>query len=167
MTKRCYSCGVNKPITEFSKNRTKKDGLQEYCKPCRSAHHQLKWKHRRPKATTEQKRRWLLSSYGLTTDSYNALLKAQSNRCAICHSTDWGKPSPSIDHCHITGRVRGLLCNRCNRAMGMFRDNTDILFSAMKYLWRNGLKDGQPAVQDLEKAVWYIQDEIKRLKQSL
>lgn len=62
---------------------------------------------------------------------------------------------------HYTSHPSGVEAIEITRHMGFNLGN------AMKYLWRNGLKDGQPAVQDLEKAVWYIQDEIKRLKQSL
>lgn len=59
---------------------------------------------------------------------------------------------------HYTSHPSGVEAIEITRHMGFNLGN------AMKYLWRNGLKDGQPAVQDLEKAVWYIQDEIKRLK---
>lgn len=62
---------------------------------------------------------------------------------------------------HYTSHPSGVEAIEITRHMGFNLGN------AVKYLWRNGLKDGQPAVQDLEKAVWYIQDEIKRLKQSL
>lgn len=60
---------------------------------------------------------------------------------------------------HYTSHPSGVEAIEITRHMGFNLGN------AVKYLWRNGLKDGQPAVQDLEKAVWYIQDEIKRIKE--
>ena len=59
---------------------------------------------------------------------------------------------------HYTSHPSGIECIEITRHMSFNIGN------AIKYLWRNGKKDGQPAVQDLEKAIWYIQDEIKRLK---
>lgn len=58
---------------------------------------------------------------------------------------------------HYTSHPSGVECIQVTRHMGFNIGN------ALKYLWRNGLKDGQPAVQDLKKAIWYIQDEIERL----
>lgn len=132
-SKYCGHCGLTKSVTMFAKNKVKKDGLQERCKSCRSEHHQ-KVKHKRPKQTKEQKRKYLIASYGLTVEDYQKLLVKQNNCCAICKTTDWGKPSPSIDHCHTTGKVRGLLCNNCNRAIGLLKDNKEVLKNAIKYL---------------------------------
>lgn len=147
----------------MQKTKQKKDGLQERCNNCRSEHYQ-KVKHNRKPQTKEDKRRYLINSYGITTDDYEDMLKNQNYSCAICCSDDWGKPSPSIDHCHNTGKVRGLLCNKCNRALGMFGDNVFNMVNAIKYLWRAGLKYSDNEIQDLEKAIWYIQDKIKQLK---
>jgi hypothetical protein len=131
--KYCGRCKQVLPVSLFAKSKAKKDGLQERCTPCRSEHHQ-KTKHKRPKQTKEQKRKYLISSYGLTVEEYQKLLNKQNNACAICKTTDWGRPSPSIDHCHTTGKVRGLLCNNCNRAIGLLKDNKEILKNAIKYL---------------------------------
>ena len=135
MLKHCGCCAKDLPLQMFAKNAAKKDGLQERCTPCRAQHHQAT-KHKRPKQTKEQKRRYLMSSYGLTKDEFDAMLKKQNNCCAICGSSDWGKPSPSIDHCHTTGKVRGLLCNNCNRGLGLLKDSTEVIKNAIKYLRR-------------------------------
>lgn len=136
MNKYCGCCQTTKPVFEFAKNKAKKDGLQERCRLCRAEHHQ-KTKHLRLKPTKTQKRKWLMTSYGLTEDEFNNLLKQQNNKCAICGTSDWGKPSPSIDHCHKTGKVRGLLCNNCNRGLGLLKDSKEIIQNAIKYLKRS------------------------------
>lgn len=133
--KHCGCCNQDLPLDSFAKNSAKKDGLQERCTPCRAKHHQAT-KHNRPKQTREQKRKYLITSYGLTEDEFATMLEKQNNSCAICGTKDWGKPSPSIDHCHITGKVRGLLCNNCNRGLGLLKDSTEVIKNAIKYLRR-------------------------------
>jgi hypothetical protein len=74
----------------------------------------------------------LMRKYGLTRENYEALLEEQSGRCGIC-----GEPfaqSPHVDHDHRTGRVRGLLCRRCNRAIGFFDDDPELLERAAAWL---------------------------------
>jgi Recombination endonuclease VII len=78
-----------------------------------------------------KKRVVTLSKYGLTLKSYQAMKVAQNGKCRICLKTT---RYFHIDHDHITGRVRGLLCARCNIALGLFRDNPRILRNAIKYL---------------------------------
>lgn len=86
-----------------------------------------------------RQRKYQLAIYGLTEESYKDLFESQSGLCAIC-STD--RPTGrwkvfAVDHCHITGKVRGLLCNECNRGMGLLRDNAELLRKAAAYLERN------------------------------
>ena len=133
--KYCGCCKQNLILSKFAKNKAKKDGLQERCTPCRKMHHQTV-KHLRKKPTQEQKRNFLIRSYGLTIEQFDLMLKSQRNKCAICKTKEWGRPSPSIDHCHKTGKVRGLLCNNCNRAIGLLKDNIGTLENAQKYLKR-------------------------------
>lgn len=72
--------------------------------------------------------RHLKAKYGLTEDEYELMLEAQGGVCAICHRPERvrrgpGEPRLSVDHDHITGMVRGLLCQSCNVICGMFRDD--------------------------------------------
>lgn len=69
--------------------------------------------------TPEQRRRALLARYGITTDQYEAMLAAQRGGCAMCGAPP-RRSSLDIDHCHQSGRVRALLCDQCNRALGAF-----------------------------------------------
>jgi Recombination endonuclease VII len=83
---------------------------------------------------------WQLKSlYGLSGDQYNALYNAQGGCCAICGRTD---KRLAVDHDHSTGYVRGLLCGRCNPALGAFRDSVSLLQDAIDYLkWSRGEED--------------------------
>jgi len=73
--------------------------------------------------------------YGITTEEWNTMLEQQDGACAICGVTaeEYGKRF-SIDHCHTTGVIRGLLCMHCNTALGHFRDDVESLERAVKYL---------------------------------
>jgi hypothetical protein len=73
--------------------------------------------------------------YGLTPEAFRARLAAQGFACAICLSTDpRSKFGWHVDHCHATGRVRDILCNHCNVALGRVNDSTDVLCRMIAYL---------------------------------
>jgi hypothetical protein len=78
-------------------------------------------------------RAYLLARHGLTPETFDALLVAQSNGCAICGGQP-GQKGWVIDHSHDTGMVRGILCSPCNILLGMARDDTEVLASASAYL---------------------------------
>ena len=87
---------------------------------------------------------------GLTKEQYNDLFISQNNRCAICKHEETRKASGSdkitrlcVDHCHKTGIVRALLCHACNTGLGKFKDNIDLLESAIKYLKKHGRYNGR------------------------
>lgn len=82
--------------------------------------------------TSEQRRR--LKRYGLTYDQYISLLNEQNHSCAICNTKKSGKRDWHVDHCHETGRVRGILCHHCNILLGHAKDNVTILKKAIEYL---------------------------------
>ena len=73
--------------------------------------------------------------YGLTLAQYHGLLESQAGACAICHRNT-GTRALHIDHDHSTGKVRGLLCNSCNRGIGLLKDDATVLRSALAYLER-------------------------------
>jgi hypothetical protein len=83
----------------------------------------------------------LKKSYGMTIDEYESLHDQQNGKCAICGEYETMKikgitMSLAVDHCHNTGKVRGLLCHHCNKAIGAFKESTDLLLKAAAYLVR-------------------------------
>lgn len=88
------------------------------------------------KANPEKRKAQRLTKYGLTPPEINALMAKQSNACAICETTGLEGPKrfPFVDHCHSTGKVRGLLCENCNLGLGQFMDRPDWLRKAAEYL---------------------------------
>ena len=80
--------------------------------------------------------------YGITIDQYDAMLAQQNGCCAICSKEEaneiMGKTtSLAIDHCHKTGKIRALLCSNCNRALGLFNDDAELLAKAHGYVLRH------------------------------
>lgn len=78
-------------------------------------------------------------SYGITIEDYDIMSESQGHVCAICGNAEtaknqYGIKRLAVDHCHQSGTVRGLLCADCNRALGMFRDNPNLLRKAADYL---------------------------------
>jgi len=143
--KYCKKCDTTKPIIDFHKNRSRKDGFGDYCKICASnANQKVMKKYRR-------------GTYGLTTEQFEFLLEKQDFRCLICQISFSEQAGPVIDHDHSCcptgvlserynsskqGRpitkcgkcVRGLLCKSCNSGLGMFGDSIQRMISAISYL---------------------------------
>lgn len=134
----CKKCGELKPLSEYSFKRPKnrKPGLQPRCKTC-AAQDTKEWNIK-----NEHRRRelYLQRTYGISENEYNAMLLNQNNSCLLCRtefSDTWGANAPVVDHCHNTGKVRGILCNECNRGLGYFHDNIKALENAVDYLRSN------------------------------
>lgn len=88
------------------------------------------WKKHNPDAM----RVYHLRKYGLTPESFAAMLAAQEGRCAICDSSFDSRRAPCIDHCHNSTKVRALLCVKCNAAIGQFMDRPERMESAARYI---------------------------------
>jgi ferric-dicitrate binding protein FerR (iron transport regulator) len=97
-----------------------------------------KWRAANKEKHATIKRKCNLRQLGLTVAAYNEMLAAQGGVCAICKQPETHQRDKlytlSVDHCHATGRVRGLLCNLCNRAIGLLRDSADLCAKAAEYL---------------------------------
>lgn len=78
----------------------------------------------------------LRSDFGMTQNDWETLFSAQGRRCAICGSTSPGRKDNHwcLDHDHVTGKPRGILCQGCNMGLGNFKDNKESLLSAMDYI---------------------------------
>ena len=130
ITKHCYTCKETKPISNFAKDKNRKSGHTYNCKVCR--------KLNRDKQKKKIKNGNLKYSYGISLKEYSDLEKKQNGRCAICGQLEIEKSSRNkylaVDHCHVTNKIRGLLCTTCNRALGLFGDTTELLKKAIKYL---------------------------------
>lgn len=152
--KKCTRCGETKPLDGFHRDKSNKDGLYVYCKVCACAK-TAAWKAVDPQRSSESQRRSrqknprvyrnkiLRRTFGITLEEYEAMEQAQGGLCAICnqaeteiHPKSKTTRNLAVDHDHGTGQIRGLLCNSCNRALGLFRDNPQTVRSAAEYLER-------------------------------
>jgi hypothetical protein len=138
--KRCTACKVVKLPEDFyygykpigKRYRTNKKYPHSKCKECdhiRTTKYAQKNKTELSKKAMTRQR---LIRYGLTKEEHNAMVLLQNNVCAICNEPN-GK-TLHVDHDHKTGRVRGLLCTRCNSGIGFFKDDINYLANAIKYL---------------------------------
>lgn len=120
---------ANKSKWAESEKRRKEEDTELFLKKSREAGARYRSD---PTNAKKVRLRYLLSRYGITLDDYSRMFDEQHGLCAICQkqSTD----RLHVDHCHSTGRVRGLLCFKCNSMIGKANDNLDILRSAIAYL---------------------------------
>lgn len=136
----CKPCDLYKSPSEFHKDSTALRGYAYYCKECANARSR-KW-HLENKNDPEFKKARRNSNfktkYNISVEERDDLLLQQSGGCAICAVplSNEGLLTHT-DHCHSTGKVRGILCTNCNRGLGSFKDNIVSLQNAIKYLERN------------------------------
>ena len=96
----------------------------------------LAWLRANP---TKKKDQRLRATFGISRVDFLEMLALQNNRCAICGYTSetHGNFWPVVDHCHATGKIRGLLCMNCNQGLGKFKDSYNSILGAAMYLQRN------------------------------
>lgn len=148
MKKYCPKCEESKPPkTHFYKDKYSKDGFSVYCRECIRVRNKQKhdedpayfktasarWRARRPKSYIKYRLRNRAKKFGMTVEDLVALTQEADGHCMLCE-----QPSKrlAVDHCHETGRVRGLLCMNCNTGLGRLGDNIAGLKRAIKYLKR-------------------------------
>ena len=150
-TKLCPMCKLDLPLSSYQKAMGRKNNVQAYCKECTNKKNREHYssdpraidkRRRREKRRLEKdpmvkRRAELLRVYGITLEEWYDIYDEQNGVCAICDQECKTKKSLSVDHDHDTGRVRGLLCNRCNRGLGLFLDDPEILKKATRYLQSN------------------------------
>lgn len=148
--KTCSKCNQTKNLNLFYRNKRNKDGLNYYCKECsnsinndfrknrypldkqKNRDNQKRWQQRHSKEVKDKK---LKAKFNITIKDYNNMLTEQNYSCKICCIKQIDLTiNLSVDHCHFTGKIRGLLCNSCNLALGLFKDNIEYLKNAQNYL---------------------------------
>lgn len=136
-TKKCSTCKEVQDLTAFNKNKAQKGGYCNECKKCASVRKKdIKYKESRKKYARDYH---FKNEYGISAEERDALLVAQSHKCAICGVDEAElKHKLRVDHCHASGEVRELLCNSCNTGLGNYRDSIDLLSKAIQYLVKHG-----------------------------
>ena len=140
--KTCTTCGIAKPLGDYHKSAKRKDGVRNACKVCTNAQNLGAYHSGRSKASHKKAQtNYSLRKYGLTTEGYTQMFAQQGGSCAICACAIHPMGSPvgrmelaHVDHCHTTGKVRGLLCAYCNTSLGKMRDDPERLRRAAAYL---------------------------------
>ena len=145
-TKQCAGgCSLQPlPVARFARRSDYPNRYAPRCRQCTRKKHK-EWRKRNPERckkwnwTSTDRARQRLRKYGITPEQYDALLKAQGHRCAICGTTCPGivKGRPidwPVDHNHITGRLRGALCTCCNTAVGLVKEDPAIARKLAEYL---------------------------------
>lgn len=143
--KTCGKCRAAKPIDQFYIDRQR--GLpKSYCKQCNTLA-QREWRQSRPnyesdryrRQKSKERERTLVRKYDVDLAAYGAMLAKQNGQCAICGCDEGSQHNGvfHVDHCHVTGVVRGLLCRGCNHVLGHLRDDPEALANAIVYLLRS------------------------------
>ena len=130
MERKCYRCKVTKPLSDFYKDKRRKQGHHYECKECTKA---------RVTATRDPERArdlHLQRTYGITLDTFNGMVSTQSSRCACCGSSEPGGKHNQwcVDHDHVTNKVRELLCKDCNIVLGIVSDSPTHLKKLIQYI---------------------------------
>lgn len=137
--KKCSKCVSIKQLSRnfYNRNRNSKQYVASWCKNCvNKARIDAIGKYHK---TT--KNNGLRKKYGLSIEKYEEMVKSQNNLCAICKKEETAVcgrlrkiRSLAVDHCHMNGQIRGLLCGNCNQALGKFKDSIACLKNAISYL---------------------------------
>lgn len=131
MDELCTKCG-----TAPSK-RSQGKGTTSWCQPCAQTYERNRWQNL---SESKKRSKWLKTKYGLSYEDYVNLYKQQDGKCAICdieisiEAKENGHQTACVDHCHDTNLIRGLLCNHCNRALGLMKDNKKNIAKMLEYL---------------------------------
>jgi hypothetical protein len=151
--KTCSLCKRDKPLDSFYKHSGSKDGRRGECRSCvchkaaerlkgepiEKKEYRARWKKEYNSRPARQAKlySYSLARYGLTSEDYERMLKDQGFRCKICpaaHDLSKKHCRLYVDHCHTTGKVRGLLCQKCNSLIGFAREDAEVLSGAIAYL---------------------------------
>jgi hypothetical protein len=135
----CNVCNQEKSLSEFFKDSRVSTGVIGRCKICDKDKYKDNRVINRKRNRKRNNDRTLQKLYGITLVDYNRMFQEQNGICAICgqpelQKNQFGVIRLAVDHNHIKGKVRGLLCSKCNKAIGIFNDDISLLESAINYL---------------------------------
>ena len=135
--KECSKCKEIKLVAMFYTDKYQKSGLTCWCKECHRKS-SASYRKNNPNKSKERIREWWLQTqYGLSPEEYDYLWDEQEGKCAICRGKCKTGRALAVDHCHKTGRVRGLLCKNCNSGIGFLCDTYTGVERALNYLKRS------------------------------
>lgn len=137
----CTRCRLAKPSDEFRIERDRRNGRMIQVTRCRDCTREYFTNYYRNRTNHRQRKsRHFFRKYGIT-EGYEAILESQGGVCAICGGQEIIVDSKTgelrlmaVDHCHVTEKVRGILCSQCNHGLGKFRDDPFRLQAAISYL---------------------------------
>ena len=145
--KQCSACKKELPFSDFYPDKRMKLGLQSQCKKCAREWHRDRpeyirtknaaWKGKNPRYMRDWQRK---KKFGLTKEQVDQIRNSQNGLCAGC-LTSLADAKECLDHDHLTGRIRGLLCNDCNLVLGRAKDSTETLLRLVNYLTRKEAED--------------------------
>ena len=136
MDRKCKKCNKTKPLTDFYKTGRKNGDERAYeCKECAKA--RVKKSHRNDPDRARD--RHLRRTYGLSLADFNRMVLEQGSKCACCGTDKPGGQHGqwNVDHDHITGDVRQLLCKDCNIVLGIVEDSPEHLYKLINYVLRH------------------------------
>ena len=128
--KLCSRCGETKSVKDFSKNKNHSSGYKSACKSCCKTDFS-NWRNvNLDKVREQDKIKMLVRKYKLTKEEATVYANNRVGECTICKTEAFRV----VDHCHVTGEVRGFICSACNSMLGYARDNIKTLEAAIEYL---------------------------------
>lgn len=137
---KCPKCGLIKYKSQFHKSSTRASGIRTYCKACEYTNLRDYRINNPTKAQQTRIKNKLKYRYNISIEEYETLVNQSDSKCFICNLPETAVNSKgevrllSVDHCHTTQKVRGLLCHKCNAGLGYFRDSIENLKNAIQYL---------------------------------
>src|SRR3990167_5597356 len=126
-TKVCLRCKKDFDRANFHKRNGESDGLSTWCKPCSKEYAAGYYKKNSRKMKDMARIRDLRVNFNISMEFYESMFRGQNGGCAICKKQNTDGRRLHVDHDHKTGRIRGLLCYRCNSGLGYFKDSKENL----------------------------------------
>ena len=126
-SRQCTRCDVRKPLSHFPKNKSNRLGVASMCKACACEVASAYWHSDVEKARLKQRKQRILRNYGKSLDWFETTIASQGNCCPCCGVKYVmganGADRAVVDHCHVTGQLRGIICSTCNVALGYAKEN--------------------------------------------